>query len=446
MLLSFVLCTCLTSIGTSFSISNETILFNFTLPQLNNVEHVVDSAPTTHSFASGTVNTNILTLFKYNGSQIYVYGSVSNEDDKPQKWIFYYVPVMAPLQILSTDTWVWSTKNEIRIKLLLGDDTIEEMARKAIAKKYDMQTAEYAKYWDVAPLMIDSLTAYIVQGSSSPIAGVEPFRAVHPNALVMIFRFKCSTEENARQIAEMIRIGEYEIEVAFYFAGFRQTSTSFISITGDQLKAAASKTTADGENTNAQYIHRDQASKFIGKYIMNIKKLIYSENPAINAQALSDGLEAQFLSLLQQAMQDSTMEKLRADALQQVWSPSDLDPDVLETDINKMFSYNQSETERHNDSKMYFNGNVETMKQSAAKGSGSLSASIGISFLKIFSLGLSGSGESAPGQFVAGQFVAGQFVADNSSYRQFVARQFVARTIRRMDNSSSDNSSQILSH
>ncbi|CAF3891642.1 unnamed protein product [Rotaria sp. Silwood1] len=291
---------------TSFSLSNETKFLNFT-PLLPNVIEVVDSspsivvaAPTSRSLASGTANTNIVTLFKYNGSQIYVYSSVSNEGEAPQKWIFYYVPVMAPQRSSLTDPWVWSTKNEVRVKLLLGDDVVDEMAREAIRKKYDMKTAEYAKYWDIAPLMIDSLTAYIVQGSKSPIAGVEPFHIVHPNSLIMIFRFKCSTEENARQIAEMIESGEYEIEIAFYFAGFRQTSTSFVSITGDQLKAAASKTTADGENPNAQYIHRDQASKFIGKYTMNIKKLVYSESPEANTQALSDGLEAQFLSLLQQ--------------------------------------------------------------------------------------------------------------------------------------------------
>jgi microcystin-dependent protein len=94
-------------------------------------------------------------------------------------------------------------------------------------------------------------------------------------------------------------------------------------------------------------------------------------------------------------MKDSTMEKLKSDALQQVWSPSDLDPDVLEAEISKMFSYNQSETERHNDSKMYFNGNVEQMKQSAAKGSSSISGSIGLSFLKVFSFGMSASSETS---------------------------------------------------
>ncbi|CAF4190993.1 unnamed protein product, partial [Rotaria magnacalcarata] len=52
---------------------------------------------------------------------------------------------------------------------------IEEVARKAIEKKYDLKLAEYSKYWDIAPLMIDSLTAYIVEGSSSPIPGIEPY-------------------------------------------------------------------------------------------------------------------------------------------------------------------------------------------------------------------------------------------------------------------------------
>lgn len=306
MLRSFVYYTFLLSAVTSFPQSNETA-FDFTLSQPKIYGKTIDlppsanvAAPTSRSFASGIANTNILTLFKYNGNQIYVYRSASNEGETPQKWIFYYVPVMAPMQSSSSDPWIWSTKNEVRVKLLLGDDAIDERARKAISKKYDMKIAEYAKYWDIAPLMIDSLTAYIVEGNSSRIAGVEPFRAIHPNSLVMIFRFKCSTEENAREIAEMIKSGEYEIEIAFYFAGFHQTTTSFVAITGDQLKAAASKTTADGENTNAQYIHRDQASKFIGKYTMNIKKLVYSENSGTHTQALNDGLEAQFFSLLQQ--------------------------------------------------------------------------------------------------------------------------------------------------
>lgn len=72
-----------------------------------------------------------------------MYSSASNEGEKPEKWIFYYVPVMAPLQTSSHNSWVWASKNEVRVKLLLGDDAVEEMARKAIVKKFDMETGKY---------------------------------------------------------------------------------------------------------------------------------------------------------------------------------------------------------------------------------------------------------------------------------------------------------------
>ena len=254
------------------------------------------------TFSNAMVNTKILTLFNYNGSQVYVYSAVENQASGPttsHKWIFFYVPIMSPVNNNPNDSWVWAVENEVRVKLMLGDSTVDELARAAIIRKYDAKTAEYAKYWDIAPLMIDSLAAYVVQGSSSPIFGVEPFHAIHPNSLVMIFRFKCTNEDIARHIADMIRKGEYEIEIAFYFAGFLKVSTNFVSITGDQLRAVSSKTTADGGNTNAQYIHRSQASKFISHYMTNVQKMIYIESDQVSPQSLSAGLEETFISLLQ---------------------------------------------------------------------------------------------------------------------------------------------------
>jgi hypothetical protein len=287
--------------------NNDTQFFNITPVSLDAVgKHrepslVID--PNQRSLADGTVNTNIFTVFIYNGSQIYVYSSFANENENklyPQRWIFYYVPVMAPIQTSTNDVWVWSMKNEIRVKLMLGDREVEHMARDAVSKKYDMKIAEYSKYWDIVPLMIDSLTAYVVTGSNSPVVGVKPYRSIHPNSLVMIFRFSCSTDDNAQTVAKMIGSGEYEIEVAFYFAGFKHTSSSSVSITAEQLKSVSSKTTADGGNTNAKYIHRNQASKFIGEYVTNVKKMIYSDSSNANTQSLATGLEDQFISLFQQ--------------------------------------------------------------------------------------------------------------------------------------------------
>lgn len=288
-------------------VPNESDLQNTTaiLNQLQDREAGIrpSSDPTGNSnFVRSIVNTNIFTLFNYNGSQIYVYSSITNEGDSPitpRKWIFYYVPIMAPLSEHNSP-WVWSSKNEVRVKLMLGDSMVEEVARKAIEKKYDLKTAEYSKYWDITPLMIDSLTAYIVQGSSSPIVGVEPYRAIYPNSLVMIFRFKCSTQEQAQQIAEMLYQGEYEIEIAFYFAGFRQVSTNLASITGDQMKGVSSKTTADGGNANAEYIHRSQTSKFISLYNTNVQKMINNESTDFNSELLSAGIGGTFISLMTQ--------------------------------------------------------------------------------------------------------------------------------------------------
>jgi hypothetical protein len=180
--------------------------------------------PHQRSLADGIVNNNIFTLFNYNGSQVYVYSSFANENENkvnPYRWAFYYVPVMAPMQTSTNNVWVWSMKNEVRVKLMLGDKEVEHLAREAILKRFDMKTAEYSKYWDIAPLMIDTLTAYVVTGSNSPVPGVQPHNSIHPNSLIMIFRFPCSTNQNAQEVATLINSGEYEIEISFYFDGFK---------------------------------------------------------------------------------------------------------------------------------------------------------------------------------------------------------------------------------
>ncbi|CAF1523447.1 unnamed protein product, partial [Rotaria sordida] len=208
------------------------------------------------SFATAVVNTQILTILNYHGAQVYIYSALSNENENkltPQKWVFYYVPIMAPTQD-SNDSWIWLVNNEIRLKLMLGNQNIEELARKAIIDKYDLRITQYSKYWTVAPLIIDSLMAYIVDGATLPVAGVHPYRVVHPNSLVLTFRFQCSENGTARQIIEKIKNSDYEIELAFYFAGFRQISTNLISITSDQLKNVLGKTIAGGANADAQYI------------------------------------------------------------------------------------------------------------------------------------------------------------------------------------------------
>lgn len=190
---------------------------------------------------------------------------------------------------------------EVRMKLILGDANVEAAARRAIANKYsDELVTNYLKFWDVAPLMIDSLVAYVVKGSNSAVEGVLPYHLIHPNSMAINLRFECASHESALNIAQKLLDGYYEAEVAFHFDGFFDVNTSMVTITGDQIKSVLSKTIADGGNANAQFIHRNQATDFVGKYLTNVQKMIYVENAGTDLTALTAGLNEQFNALFQQ--------------------------------------------------------------------------------------------------------------------------------------------------
>lgn len=254
------------------------------------------------SLGNAVVNVQHFTQFIYEGYQIYVYSAKSNDEfeHRPLKWSFYYVPILQPCKASSTTEWVWSSKKEVRMKLMLGTDKIEDATRHAIGRRFDADiTSNYSRFWVVAPLMIDSMTAFIVKMSGDPVEGVAPFRIMHPNALAITFRYECLNENTTHDIVEKLISGDYEVEVNFYFAGFKHVSSNIASITGENLKFVLSKTIADGESSNAKYIHRTQANKFIGIYSTNVKKLIYMEKPNANVSELTNGLDEQFQALFQ---------------------------------------------------------------------------------------------------------------------------------------------------
>ena len=49
-------------------------------------------------------------------------------------------------ELQKTPIGAWAMNKEVRVKLMLGDKEVEHMAREAISKKFDMKTAEFAKY------------------------------------------------------------------------------------------------------------------------------------------------------------------------------------------------------------------------------------------------------------------------------------------------------------
>jgi hypothetical protein len=253
------------------------------------------------SLANVIVNTNILTRVKYLNSIVYVYGSLSNEAENlatPAKWIFYYVPAMIPTAVTEADedSWIWSTtSNQVRMTFMQGNEELEGLIREAVIKKYEAQYNEYSKFWDIMPLMIDKLTAFVTY-SGTPISGVVPFTVVHPSSYDLTMRFQCTSKEQADSVVKNILNDNFEIEVSFYFAGFKHVSTNLVSISAVQLQSVLSQTIADGRSKNPQFIHRDQKNKFILMYTSNVKKIIYLEAPDASSN-LTAGLEDQFNSL-----------------------------------------------------------------------------------------------------------------------------------------------------
>ncbi|CAM4835168.1 unnamed protein product [Rotaria magnacalcarata] len=266
------------------------------------------------SYGTGIVNTQIHIIVDYHGQQIYIYKSLSND---PNNLIYYYVPIMFPKKKLNTN-WIWTSgRGELRLNVMFGNDDIDDMARKKVAKTGETGT------FDVAPLIIDSFSAFIVNANNKPVPGVHPFRRTHPSDKTMTIRFECSSEVIAKEVMSRVIDGDYDVEFAFFFAGLNKVSTSIMSITSDSLKSVLSKTTADGGNTKSTYIHRGQANKFVSTYLANVRKMIYKEDPKSNTSSLTAGLEDQFVSLMQQGMGNSKQEKLDLNMYGQVWSSTE---------------------------------------------------------------------------------------------------------------------------
>src|SRR5277367_6231302 len=59
------------------------------------------------------------------------------------------------------------------------------------------------------------------------------------------------------------------------------------------------------------------------------------------------------------AMDNSKQEKLDMNMYGQVWSSSDLNPDRLTSELNKIFTYNQDETNYRHTNDKYYNFNKQ---------------------------------------------------------------------------------------
>ncbi|CAF3806490.1 unnamed protein product [Rotaria sordida] len=333
-------------------------LTNFTLDAINELHPQLSSEKET--IGNVIFNVHHFTQFLFDDNHVYIYSPKKNDENinQPQKWTFFYVPVLQPVQTSASLPWVTINKLEVRVRLALGTSRVEEAARQAIANQFSSAiTEKYSKSWVIAPLMLDSLSAYIVTVGSTPVPGIAPFHIDNPNSNMITLRFVSPIKEIALATAAGLLIGDFDIEVSLYFSGMHRIRTNMMTITSTQLQSVLSKTIADGGGINSTYIHRDQASNFVAKYVTNVKKLIYIEDPNTNMSMLTRGLEEQFAALFQEGITKGKQIDIRASAFGQVWQSADLNPDRITNEMSKMFTFNRSETAKHNNRENYYSVN-----------------------------------------------------------------------------------------
>ncbi|CAF1144844.1 unnamed protein product [Rotaria sordida] len=140
------------------------------------------------------------------------------------------------------------------------------------------------------------------------------------------------------------------------------------------------------------------------------------ENANANMSSLSSGLDDQFFSLLQQGFASSKETLLNASLYNQVWSSSDLNPDMITNEINKVFTYNQSASKSHNFSDTYYNFNEAYARSSSSSGGG------GISILGLFKLGGSGASSSSSSE---DKSKTTQSIFSGTEIRNFLSQQAI---------------------
>jgi microcystin-dependent protein len=79
--------------------------------------------------------------------------------------------------------------------------------------------------------------------------------------------------------------------------------------------------------------------------------------PSVNMSILTYGLEEQLTALFQEGIAKAKEIYIKADAFGQVWQSADLNPDRITSEMSKMFTFNQTETEKHNNQENYYSVN-----------------------------------------------------------------------------------------
>ena len=74
------------------------------------------------------------------------------------------------------------------MRLILGTAQIQAILHQAISNKFDKHLfSTYSEFWNIAPVIIDSLAGYVVKSSVFPVGSILTYQLIQLNALSVTF-------------------------------------------------------------------------------------------------------------------------------------------------------------------------------------------------------------------------------------------------------------------
>jgi hypothetical protein len=228
-----------------------TFLFQCSIILIEAKYHIPDEVP--------------LVTIVYAHRNITIYTSASNPSREPKAWLFWYDPLI----VFDSAKDIYQYNEQVRFQFSIASAEFDQLARKTIITKMHPDVEQFAVFWIIEPLPIDTLTIYIVDQTFLPISAIYPCIKTHlSGTLTFECQFQCSSMIIANSMAQNILCGKIEFQLEYYI----QSTTNPITIPS-RLATTFNLHSLRSQFNIAKYIHQGQENKFIEKYFVQIQSI-----------------------------------------------------------------------------------------------------------------------------------------------------------------------------
>ena len=234
----------------------------------------------------------------YAQRNITLYASTSNPSREPKAWIFWYDPLI----VFDASKDITQFNEQVRFQFSIASKEFDEIARKTIISLMHPDVQQFALFWIIEPLPIDTLTIYIVDQTLLPVPAIYPcIKARLSGILTFECQFLSSSMMIANEVTQLILCGKFQFQLEYYV---KPLSVPPRLATIKNLHSIRA-------NFGLQkYIHQQQAKRFLMEYL-------------VQSQLIDETIKEADLQLLFDAAMNSTTRH-EVNTTNEIWSLEDL--------------------------------------------------------------------------------------------------------------------------